>query len=116
MMDETQVPRAPAQALDPPPAQWRRFARRFVVVFITELIAVFIFLLAVDPLDSGRFPKLTAGGPIDSVGRVVNVSRGHDPRFDAAIIGNSHLMPLEPKRLSAATGFSFVQLAVPAER
>ena len=43
MMDETQVPRAPAQALDPPPAQWRRFARRFVVVFITELIAVFIF-------------------------------------------------------------------------
>ena len=25
-------------------------------------------------------------------------------------------MPLEPKRLSAATGFSFVQLAVPAER
>jgi hypothetical protein len=58
-------------------------------VFLTELVAVFVFLLAVDPLDSGRFPKLTAGGPIDSVGRVVNVSRGHDPRFDAAIIGNS---------------------------
>ena len=116
MMDAPQVPVAPAQALDPLPAQWRGFARRFVAVFIIELVAVFAFLVAVDPLDSGRFPKLTSGGPIDSVGRVVNVSRGHDPRFDAAIIGNSHLMPLEPKRLSAATGFSFVQLAVPAER
>jgi hypothetical protein len=116
MMDETQVQRAPAQALDPTPVQWRGFARRFVTVFLAELVAVFVFLLATDPLDSGRFPKLTVSGPIDSVGRVVNVSRGRDPRFDAAIIGNSHLMPLEPKRLSAATGFSFVQLAVPAER
>lgn len=116
MTDETPVPRAPAQASGPTPAQWRRFARRFVAVFFAEIVLVFVFLLAVDPLDSGRFPKLTADGPIDSVGRVVNVSRGRNPRFDAAIIGNSHLMPLEPKRLSAATGLSFVQLAVPAER
>jgi len=115
-MDASQVPAAPAQALEPTKAQWRSFARRFVAVFLAELVAVFAFLVAVDPLDSGRFPKLTASGPIDSVGRVVNVSRGRDPRFDAAIIGNSHLMPLEPKRLSTATGLSFVQLAVPAER
>jgi hypothetical protein len=115
-MDAPQSPAAPAQALEPTQAQWRRFARRFVAVFAAELVLVFAFLIAVDPLDSGRFPKLTSAGPIDSVGRVVNVSRGRDPRFDAAIIGNSHLMPLEPKRLSAATGSSFVQLAVPAER
>ncbi|MBV8766780.1 MAG: hypothetical protein JOZ66_17880 [Hyphomicrobiales bacterium] len=116
MTDASQVPSAPAQSLEPTNAQWRRFARRFVAVFFAELLAVFAFLIAVDPLDSGRFPKLTVSGPIDSVGRVVNVSRGRDPRFNAAIIGNSHLMPLEPKRLSAATGYSFVQLAVPAER
>ncbi len=115
-MDAPQVQRAPAQAAGPDRARWRRFARRFVAVFFAEIVLVFIFLLAVDPLDSGRFPKLTVSGPIDTVGRVVNVSRGRDPRFDAAIIGNSHLMPLEPKRLSAATGLSFVQLAVPAER
>ena len=60
--------------------------------------------------------EATLGGRIDSVGRVANVSRGEDLCFDAAIIGKSHLMPLEPKRLSAATGFSFVHLAVPAER
>ena len=66
MMDLTQVPRAPRK-LSIAPAQWRAFARRFVTVFIAELVAVFVFLLATVPLDSGRFPKLTVSGPIDSV-------------------------------------------------
>ena len=47
-----------------------------MAVFIIELVAVFAFLVAVDPLDSGRFPKLTSGGPIDSVGRVVKREPG----------------------------------------
>ncbi|SDR51456.1 hypothetical protein SAMN05519103_04318 [Rhizobiales bacterium GAS113] len=127
-MDASQAPTAPPQSLEraqsPDRAQsrgrtqatWSRFARRFVAVFLSGLVAIFAVIVAVDPLDSGRFPRFTAGGPLDSDGRVADVSRGQDPRFDAAIIGNSHLMLLDPKRLSAASGLSFVQLAVPAER
>ena len=91
-------------------------SRSFLVVFVLGLVLALAVIVVLDPLDSGRFPSFTKGGPLDADGRVANVSRGRDARFNAAIIGNSHLMLLDPKRLSATTGLSFVQLAVPAER
>jgi hypothetical protein len=122
LMDATQAPAAPPQSRermqsgDREGPAWARFVRRFVMVFLGGLVLTLVVIAAVDPLDSGRFPSFTSGGPLDIDGRIADVSRGHDPRFNAAIIGNSHLMLLDPKKLSAATGLSFVQLAVAAER
>jgi len=128
LMDATQTPVAPPQFLERvrsaagtvlperTATAWARFARSFLAVFALGLLLALAAIVALDPLDSGRFPSFTKGGPLDADGRVANVSRGRDARFNAAIIGNSHLVLLDPKRLSAATGLSFVQLAVPAER
>jgi hypothetical protein len=46
--------------------------------------------------------------------RTAGASRGRDPAFNAAIIGNSHVQLLSPERLDALTGLFFVQLTVPA--
>jgi hypothetical protein len=46
--------------------------------------------------------------------RTAAASRGRDPRFAGAIVGNSHVQILSPERLEAATQIPFVQLSVPA--
>ncbi|PIK74749.1 hypothetical protein CS379_00880, partial [Methylobacterium frigidaeris] len=45
--------------------------------------------------------------------RTAAASRGRDPAFAAAIIGNSHIQLVAPARLRDATGLPFVQLSVP---
>lgn len=40
-------------------------------------------------------------------------SLGRNPQFNAAIIGNSHVAPLSPHRLSKSTGLEFVSLTLP---
>ncbi|QEL23975.1 hypothetical protein FQV39_16375 [Bosea sp. F3-2] len=40
-------------------------------------------------------------------------SLGRNDRFDAAVIGNSHVAPLSPHRLSTNTGLEFVSLTLP---
>jgi hypothetical protein len=44
--------------------------------------------------------------------RTAAASRGRDPSFNAAIIGNSHVQLLSPERLNAQTGLAFVQLSI----
>jgi hypothetical protein len=74
---------------------------------------LFAVLIAVDPYDSGRFGWLGIEGVDDWTALTANASRGRDPQFDSAIIGNSTAQRLEPARLSASTGRHFVQLAAP---
>ena len=40
-------------------------------------------------------------------------SLGRNPRFNAVIIGNSHVAPISPHRLSKSTGLEFVSLTLP---
>jgi hypothetical protein len=88
--------------------------RHFVVVFVAGLVASLGFVLAtiilIDPYDTGYFPSLVGPGVVDDNDLTGTVGRGRDPRFDAAIFGNSHGLLLDPARLSPATGLSFVQL------
>lgn len=92
---------------------WRRFVGMFLAVFIVGSAALYAFSLAVDPYDSGRFPSLGLRGIVDDNPRTASVSRGRDPQFNAAVIGNSHGQLLSPARLDRATGLRFVQLTVP---
>lgn len=74
---------------------------------------VLLFLLAVDPYDSGRFGWLRITGVSDRYATTANASRARDPQFDAAIFGNSTGQLIEPAELSRATGLRFVQLVAP---
>jgi len=120
---------------------WRRFALAFLAVFGGVVVLVYLFIILVDPYDSGRFPSLglrgvhdvirgdgdaitgatsrtassnpSAFGNTDESQRTANVALGRAARFNAAIFGNSHGQLLSPHRLSDATGLKFVQLTVP---
>lgn len=92
---------------------WRQWLWVFVGVLVASFSVVSGLLLLVDPYDSGRFPSFGISGVVDESPRTANVSRGRDSNFNAAIFGTSTGQLLDPRRLSQATGLSFVQLTVP---
>jgi hypothetical protein len=97
-----------------PEQVWRRFAVLFLALFGGGIAFVYVALLVIDPYDTGRFPTFMRPGVVDSGQRTSNASHGRDPRFNAAVIGNSRGQMLDPAKLSALTGLSFVQLTTPA--
>jgi hypothetical protein len=92
--------------------------RRFVVVLVTCAAAITLGVLVtayvVDPFDTGRSPLFQKAGVRPQGPRTAAASRGRDPSFDAAVIGNSHIQMISPERLKALTGLSFVQLSIVA--
>jgi hypothetical protein len=93
---------------------WRRFARDFVIGATAILAGLLAIAYVLDPFDTGR-PGLFAKAGVRPQGpRTAGASRGRDPAFNAAVIGNSHVQLLSPERLDALTGLSFVQLSIVA--
>jgi hypothetical protein len=84
-----------AAAKMPVPQAWRRCAVAFLAAFFGGLGSLYAFVLLVDPYDTGRFPTpmptgVFAGqGRFETGQRTGSASRGRDPRFNAAIFGNS---------------------------
>lgn len=93
---------------------WSRFVRALALAAGLLLALGITFLLAIDPYDSGRTGVIGRHGLHDQFPYTANASRARDPRFDAAIFGNSHAQPLKPERLDPQTGVSFVSLIMPA--
>jgi hypothetical protein len=92
---------------------WRSFVKLLLGAFAFVIGLIFAAIILVDPFDSGRFPTFIGRGVSDENQQTANVSRGRDPRFNAAVFGNSHAQLIDPSRLSQATGLSFVQLTSP---
>ncbi len=92
---------------------WQRFAGVFLGVLLGGLGAIYLFLLVIDPYDTGRFPTFMSPGVADEGARTAGASHGRDSRFDAAIFGNSRGFLLDPEKLSQMTGLSFVQMTTP---
>jgi hypothetical protein len=90
---------------------WRRFVATFVGAFFGLVALVLAAIVLIDPYDSGYFPSPIGPGVVDDNDFMNLVGRGRDPRFDAAIIANSHGLIIDPARLSTGTGLSFVQLS-----
>lgn len=95
------------------PAGWRRFALTTLFAIVALSAAALLLLAVVDPYDTGRFSLMPDIGLNDAAPRTANASRGRNRNFNAAIVGNSRGQLVDPSRLSAATGLSFVQLTVP---
>jgi hypothetical protein len=99
-----------SEAIDP---RWRGFAPVFVATTALLLAATLGFLAALDPYDTGRLGLVQRAGVPEQGPRTADASRGRDPRFDSAIIGNSHAQLLRPETLKGETGLDFVSLTVP---
>lgn len=96
-----------------PRGPWTLFVRWLAGAALAVFAGLLAFVVATDPYDTGRFALLRAPGVPAQTPRTAHASRGRDPAFDAAIIGNSHVQMLSPAGLSAATGLAFVTLSVP---
>ncbi|TDR87227.1 hypothetical protein [Enterovirga rhinocerotis] len=97
----------------PGPAAWASFVGTLLCGALVLFVALFGFVVASDPYDTGRLalvrtPGVPAQGP-----RTANASRARDPAFQGAVFGNSHIQLVSPERLGAATGIPFVSLIVP---
>jgi hypothetical protein len=68
-------------------------------------------VIAIDPYDSGRFPTFMPAGSPDERPATIDISRGRDPRFNAVLLGSSRGVLADPRRISALTGFRFVEMA-----
>lgn len=91
---------------------WRRWLAIFLLTFAGGSAAVFGGVVLLDPYSTGR---LTPFHRIDIAIQnrlYANAGRVRDQRFDAAIVGNSHAVRIDPARVSAATGQKFVLLAI----
>jgi len=116
-IQETVAPSGPLRMSDLHPGAKRQTAskmqiamvwRQFGAIFLAGALGLFTILIAFiavcDPYDTGHF-ALFPPRPREAISpRLDLASRGRDPRFDAAIIGNSHVAPISPTRLSEATG------------
>jgi hypothetical protein len=99
--------------MKPDEQRWQRFVGRFATVFLGGLATLYGFVLLIDPFDTGRTPLALDFGVADEDPRTAAASRGRDPAFNAAVIGNSRGQMIHPERLSRATGLRFTQLTVP---
>jgi len=94
-------------------ARWRPVLLWLAVFAVVLPSAVLGVLAAVDPYDTGRLSLIAARGVAAQGPRTAHASRGRDPQFNAAIIGNSRMQAVSPARLDRLTGLRFVSLTVP---
>jgi hypothetical protein len=93
-------------------AGYRRWLVRFCCVFLFGLLLSYVGVVLCDPFSTGRMSAISGLDIAISNRALSNAARARDPRFDSAIIGNSHGIALDPARLSALTILNFVQLGV----
>jgi hypothetical protein len=72
---------------------------RFALAAAALLTLTLAASYAIDPYDSGRSTLFAKAGVRPQGPRTANASRGRDPAFDAAVIGNSRVQLLSPDRL-----------------
>jgi len=90
---------------------WRRTALAALAAFAGALVLFFLMVIVIDPYDSGRFPTFMPPGSPDERAPTINIGRGRDPRFNAVLLGSSRGVLADPRYLSAATGYRFVEMA-----
>lgn len=89
---------------------WRAWLWTFAWVPV-GFAAICALTIMLDPYSTGRFTPFTR---IDLATRndvLGHSARSRDTAFNAGIAGDSNALPLEPARLSAATGLRFAQLS-----
>jgi hypothetical protein len=92
---------------------WRGFAVALLAAAAGVLVAMLAVAYLIDPYDTGRSTLFGKAGIRPQGPRTAAASRGRDPAYNAAVVGNSNIQLLSPERLREKTGLDFVQLSVP---
>jgi hypothetical protein len=95
-----------------PDALWRRWLVVFLATLAGSLAAVFTTIVVLDPYATGRLTPIQRVDIAVPTRPYAVAGLVRDQRFNAAILGNSHGMSIEPEIMSQATGARFVQLWV----
>jgi hypothetical protein len=93
-------------------AKWRRWLMTCLATLAVSYAALFAAVVTLDPFSTGRLTPIERIDIAVPTRPYAAVGLARDPRFDAAIIGNSRALRIDPAVLTAATGTRFMQLAV----
>jgi hypothetical protein len=91
--------------------RWRNWLVMLLAVAAAVTTAVYVGLVLLDPFSTGRLTPIERIDVATSDIRIGHAARVRDPQYDAAVIGNSHAILIDPARLSDATSLHVVQLA-----
>jgi hypothetical protein len=75
---------------------------------------VYVGIVLIDPFSTGRLTPIKRIDVATSDTVFGHAARVRDPRYDAAVIGNSHAILIDPARLSDMTRMHIVQVATVA--
>ncbi|WP_353183120.1 hypothetical protein [Bosea sp. (in: a-proteobacteria)] len=95
-------------------AGWAGFTATLLGAAALFTAAFLATAFLIDPYDTGRSPLGLKEGVRPQGPRTALASRGRDPQFSGAIVGNSHIQLVSPERLHEKTGIPFVSLIAPA--
>jgi len=93
-------------------ALWRRWLVLLLATLVMSSAAVLAAVVMLDPYSTGRLTPIQRVDIAIPTRTFVVAGLARDPRFNAAVLGNSHGMSIEPEILDAVTGVRFVQLWV----
>jgi hypothetical protein len=96
----------------PPDRHWRRFVVVLLGAFSGVMLAVWLFVVLVDPFGSLPLSLPFDRGPVDSNARYAFPMLARDPRFDSAMLGTSTVRLLRPVTFDRLFGARFVNLAM----
>ena len=91
---------------------WGRFLRWLALATLSIGIALYAFILALDPYQSVPFSPALERAPVSTNQRYAFPALARDPNFDSAIIGTSTLRLLDPARMARMLESPFVNLAM----
>ncbi|HEX4261115.1 MAG TPA: hypothetical protein VHY76_08430 [Acetobacteraceae bacterium] len=104
--------RSSISSSDPASPAWRRFLRTAIGAALAIGLALYAFIVVVDPWHTLPLAPPLPRVPVTSNARFVFPALARSPRFDSAIFGTSTSRLLRPAVLDAALGARFANLAM----
>jgi hypothetical protein len=92
---------------------WKRFAIWAISSTVALVLAFLGGVYLIDPYDTGRSPFSREPDLRGQKEVNATASVGRNPKYEAAVIGNSTIALIMPSRLTTLTGVPFAQLSVP---
>lgn len=94
--------------------QWRNWLHTLLLVAVAGGALLYLAVVLIDPFSTGRFSLTQRIDITTSNTRLAKAGLVRDPRFDAAIFGDSTAFPLDPTKIAGTSGWRLAQLAIPA--
>ncbi len=93
-------------------ATWRGFLCWALASALALGLAVYTFILVLDPYQNVPFSPALPRAPVSQNQRFAYPALARDPAFDSAVVGTSTMRLLDPAVLDVALGARFVNLAM----